>query len=178
MNKISLLLLTSSLCITTASANHTEVDIEQLQVEFADKSWNGINVPKGQQCLKFGGINPVTPRLKVSDIPVGTTTIVMEYSDRAYKPNDNGGHGKLGYEVKPNIKNITIPSVKGHTFDLPPAFFSVAVHRGADWDKAGAYLPPCSGGNEHPYYVTIKAIKQDESKSIVLAQSLLEMGLY
>jgi len=178
MNKITLLLITSSLCITTALASDTEVNNKKLTVEFADANWNGIDVPKGQQCLKFGGINPATPKLKVSDIPAGTTAIIMEYSDRAYKPNDNGGHGKLGYTVPADIKNITIPSIKGHTFELPPAFFSVAVHRGADWDKAGAYLPPCSGGNEHPYYVTIKAISQNGSNSIILAQSLLEMGLY
>ena len=74
--------------------------------------------------------------------------------------------------------NIIIPSVKGHTFELPSAFFSVAVHRGPDWDKAGAYMPPCSGGNKHPYHVIVKAVKQNGKDITVLAQKLVEMGLY
>lgn len=174
MNKVALLLLTSSFCMTAVNAS----EISVLKVKFTDPQWNGIDVPKGQQCLKFGGDTPVTPRLTVSDIPTGTTAIVMEYSDRAYKPNDNGGHGKLGYKVAPDTKNIMIPSVKGHTFKLPPNFFSVAVHRGADWDKAGAYLPPCSGGNKHPYYVTVKAIKEVGKNIDVLAKKIIEMGAY
>jgi len=174
MNKIALLLLTTSLSFATASASGTEY----LKVKFTDMSWNGTQVPSGQQCLKFGGENPATPRLTVSDIPEGTTAIVMEYSDRAYKPNDNGGHGKLGYKVKPKTKEVIIPSVKGHTFELPPQFFSVAVHRGAGWDKEGAYLPPCSGGNKHPYYVTVKAVQQAGGKMAVLAKTVVEMGVY
>jgi len=177
MNKIALLLSTA-FCITTASAYETPTSIKSFNVEFADASWNGINVPAGQQCFKFGGKNPLTPRLKVSDIPMGTTAIVMEYSDRAYKPNDNGGHGKIGYQVSPETKNVIIPSVKGHTFELPPEFFSVAVHRGVGWDKEGAYLPPCSGGSGHPYYVTVKAVKQQGKDMTVLAHKLVEMGVY
>lgn len=178
MNKIALLLLTSSIIMTTAGANEGSVAVKKFNVELADSSWNGSEVPDGQQCLKFGGKDPLTPRLKVSDIPLGTTEIVMEYSDRAYKPNDNGGHGKLGYKIKPETKNIIIPSVQGHTFDLPPTFFSVSVHRAADWDKAGAYLPPCSGGNKHPYYVTVKAVKKEGDDMTVLAQESVEMGTY
>jgi len=174
MNKLALLLLTSAMSITAASASEADA----LKVKFTDLSWNGTEVPKGQQCLKFGGENPVTPRLTVSDIPVGTTAIVMEYSDRAYKPNDNGGHGKLGYKIGTDTKNIIIPSVKGHTFTLPPNFFSVAVHRGVGWDKEGAYLPPCSGGNKHPYYVTVKAVLQDGTDMVVLAKTIVEMGVY
>jgi hypothetical protein len=178
MNKTALLLLTSSFFITVASANENSAGINKFKVEFADTSWNGSKVPIGQQCLKFGGKDPLTPRFKVSDIPVGATAILMEYSDRAYKPNDNGGHGKLGYQIAPDTKNIIIPSVQGHTFELPPAFFSVAMHRAPDWDKAGAYLPPCSGGNKHPYYVTVKAVKKEGSDFTVLAQELVEMGFY
>jgi hypothetical protein len=73
------------------------------------------------------------------------------------------------------VKNIVIPAVQGHTFELPPSFFSVAMHRGPDWDKAGAYLPPCSGGNKHPYYITVKAVGRDFK---VLAEELVEMGKY
>jgi len=174
MKKLTLCLLSTAICITTATAGQ----IKKLDAEFADAIWNGIAVPKGQQCLKFDGDNPATPRLKISDIPAGTTAIIMEYSDRAYKPMDNGGHGKLGYQVGPYTTNIIVPAVQGHTFELPPAFFSIAVHRGPDWDKAGAYMPPCSGGNNHPYHVMVKAVKQQGAEMIILAKHLLEMGRY
>lgn len=52
------------------------------------------------------------------------------------------------------------------------------MHRGPDWDKAGAYMPPCSGGNKHPYHVIVKAVKQNGKDITVLAQKLVEMGLY
>jgi len=178
MNKIALLLLTSSFCITTAMAKDSSVGINKFKVEFADASWDGFEVPAGQQCLKFGGKDPLTPRFKVKNIPVGTTAIVMEYSDRAYKPNDNGGHGKLGYQISADTRQIIIPSVQGHTFELPLEFFSVAVHQAPGWDKAGAYLPPCSGGSKHPYYVTVKAVIKEGNDFTVLAQELVEMGVY
>jgi len=174
MKNLTLCLLTTAFCITTATAGQ----LKKLDVKFADANWNGITVPKGQQCLKFGGDNPATPRLKISDLPAGTTAIIMEYSDKAYKPMSDGGHGKLGYRVGLFTTHIIIPAVKAHSFDLPPTFFSIAAHQGPDWDKAGAYMPPCSGGNKHPYHVMVKAVKQQGPEITVLAQQLLEMGHY
>ncbi len=178
MKNLNLLLLTSDLAMNVATAGQNHIAIKALDVSFVDSSWDGNAVPIGQQCQKYGGKAPSTPRLRVSDLPKGTTAIVMEYSDRAYKPMDNGGHGKLGYKVAENTSEVIVPSVAGHTFDLPTDFFSVAAHRGPDWDKAGAYMPPCSGGNNHPYHVTVKAVQQTSEKMMVLAQTQLEMGIY
>lgn len=40
-----------------------------LNASFADSAWNGSRIPAGQQCQKFGGDNPSTPMLLISDIP-------------------------------------------------------------------------------------------------------------
>ena len=39
------------------------------RASFADDKWDGKTVPKGQQCLKFGGKNPSTPVLLIQNIP-------------------------------------------------------------------------------------------------------------
>jgi phosphatidylethanolamine-binding protein (PEBP) family uncharacterized protein len=145
-----------------------------LEVQFADKAWDGKTVPVGQQCQKFGGINPATPALKVSDIPNGATSLALEYSDRDSERMNNGGHGRLNYALGMSVSMVNVPSVAGHTFDIPMSFTSVEAHRSPGWDKAGAYMPPCSGGKGHAYYVTVKALKGDD----VLSQSVLEMGRF
>lgn len=152
-----------------------------LKVSFAGALWDGKKVPDGQQCQRFGGTNPATPRLKVEGIPAEANAIIMEYSDRSWPPMDNGGHGKIGYSIPKNTLEIVIPSVPGHTFDMPEGFFIIAPHQGPDWDTAGAYMPPCSGGMGNAYYVTIKAVHRssDEDKEFkVLGQTVLELGIY
>jgi len=153
----------------------------KLDVSFADPSWDGVNVPKGQQCQRFGGNNPSTPKLEVKNIPDGTDAIIMEYSDRRYFPMDNGGHGKIGYIIPKASKEIIIPSVPGHSFVLPDNFFIVSPHLAPSWDKPGAYMPPCSGGMGNSYYVTVKAVSQEKvgsKKYKVLGKAVLEIGIY
>ncbi len=146
---------------------------DSMMVSFISAGWDGKTVPKGQQCNRFGG-KAGTPELNVSMIPAGTTTLVMEYSDQDYRDMDNGGHGKIGYTLKKGQQEVTVPSVPGHTFDLPTSFFKVAAHAAPGWDTAGAYMPPCSGGKRHRYYVTVKAMANKK----VLAKSRLDMGKY
>lgn len=145
-----------------------------LDVSFADKQWNNTKVPAGQQCQKFGGKNPGTPALSVSDIPAGADALVMAFSDRDSPAMNNGGHGVLSFSLSPASSETDIPSVPGHTFEVPAKFKSLEAHRGPNWDKAGAYMPPCSGGKDHAYYVTVKAVNGDK----VLSETVLEMGKY
>ncbi|MBU2964232.1 hypothetical protein Q4508_13210 [Amphritea sp. 2_MG-2023] len=145
-----------------------------LEAKFADTAWDGNQIPAGQQCQKFGGQNPSTPALVVSDIPAGANAIVLEYSDRDSKKMDNGGHGRMQFMFNGSEREVTIPSVAGHSFDLPEGFKSIEAHRSPGWDKAGAYMPPCSGGKGHAYYVTVKAMQDDK----VTATTVLEMGKY
>lgn len=153
----------------------------KLQISFADSDWNGKEVPNGQQCQRFGGSNPSTPRLMIRGIPPGTNVIIMEYSDRSYSPMDKGGHGKIGYRIPDNTKEIIIPSVPGHSFKLPKGFFIISPHQAPAWDKAGAYMPPCSGGMGNSYYVTVNAVHQStpERKEFkLLGYAVLELGEY
>ena len=145
-----------------------------LDITFADDDWDGVTIPNGQQCQKFGGINPATPRWIVSNIPIGSDTIILEYSDRDSKKMDKGGHGRMLFPISPTATQTEIPSVPGHTFIIPSQFAMIEAHRGAGWDIDGAYMPPCSGGKNHAYYVTIKTVKGD----LITAEMVVEMGKY
>ncbi|MCW8887567.1 MAG: hypothetical protein OQK25_00725 [Gammaproteobacteria bacterium] len=150
----------------------------EFSVHLLNPAWDGQTVPKGEQCQKFGGNDPKTPSLSVKGIPEGANLLVMEFSDRTYKKMDNGGHGKIGFALSKPINSAVVPSVAGHSFTLPTGFFMVAAHRSPKWDKAGAYMPPCSGGKGNAYYVTVKAVKQSSDSSEVLSQKVVEMGRY
>jgi hypothetical protein len=145
-----------------------------LDVKFADELWDGKTIPAGQQCQKFAGHNPATPRLIVSEIPAGSTAIVLAYSDRDVEAMNNGGHGIVRFTLNSPASTVQIPSVLGHTFDIPADFKMIKAHRGPGWDTAGAYMPPCSGGKGHAYYVTVKTMQGDN----VTATAVLELGKY
>ncbi|MDD4912123.1 MAG: hypothetical protein PHP57_07490 [Sideroxydans sp.] len=158
-----------------ASSVHAE---SAFKASFTDAAWDGNKIPAGQQCARFGG-KGATPSLKVEQIPAGANALVMEYSDQTYQPMNDGGHGKIGYRIAGGTKRVSLPSVPGHSFDLPSDFFLVEAQRAPTWDKAGAYLPPCSGGKGNTYVVTIKAVKEIDGKvSAMLAETSLKMGLY
>jgi phosphatidylethanolamine-binding protein (PEBP) family uncharacterized protein len=145
-----------------------------LEAKFVDKIWDGVKVPEGQQCLKFGGKYPSSPALHVTDIPAGSDTIVLEYSDRDSTGMNNGGHGRMKYAIPANETTVTVPSVPGHTYDLPKGFTMIEAHRGPGWDKEGAYMPPCSGGKDHAYYVTVKTLQDYK----VTSETVVELGKY
>lgn len=153
---------------------------QEMQATFTDPAWTGDKVPEGQQCQRFGGENPHSPELKITNIPSGADAIVLEFSDRTFEQMNNGGHGKVGYKISGDRSEVTIPSIPGHTMDLPEGFFVVAPHRAPNWDKAGAYLPPCSGGRGNQYAIDIKAVKLDDNQEVseVLAETSIGMGAY
>lgn len=166
MKKSLILTLLAGLAVSTSAFS--------FEAKLADNSWDGSTVPAGQQCQKFGGNNPSTPKLAVLDIPDNTNEIVLEYSDRDSERMNNGGHGKMSFSLPSHAKTVEIPSVPGHTFEMPAGFKMIEAHQGPGWDKAGAYMPPCSGGKGHAYYVTIKAVSGNK----VTATSTVEMGKY
>ena len=171
----------SILAVEASNRSQQTAKYTELDVSFADPAWNGKTIPEGQQCVCFGAKNPMTPSLNIKNIPPETNVIVMEYSDRSWPPMDNGGHGKIGFKIKQGTKSVVIPSVPGHSFELPDGFFIITPHQGSEWCKAGAYQPPCSGGMGNSYYVTVKAVYQATPKSkkfTLLGQSVLELGEY
>lgn len=145
-----------------------------VNVELADEKWDGKLIPQGQQCQKFGGIEPATPRLLVTNIPAGTDALLFEYSDRDSERMNNGGHGKIQLALQGKTIQASVASVPGHSFEVPKNFTMISAHAGPGWDKAGAYMPPCSGGKDHQYYVTVKALDGDKT----LESTVLELGKY
>lgn len=163
-----------NLSIVFASAVAFSANASALDVTFADSLWDGVSIPKGQQCQKFGGVKPSTPRWIVTGIPAGSSTVVLEYSDRDSEKMDHGGHGRMKFIMATMAEKVEIPSILGHTFEVPSDFKLIEAHRGTGWDVDGAYMPPCSGGEKHAYYVTIKTLKDDT----VTAEAVVEMGKY
>lgn len=164
--------------LVAALALTVTIPAQAFLAELADPAWNGEVVPKGMQCQKFGGDAPRTPGLVVSQIPEGTNVLIFEYSDRSHKPMDNGGHGKFGFALNQQTGTAWVPQVSGHSFDLPTGFFLIEAHRNPKWDKAGAYMPPCSGGKSNSYYVTVKAAQVKDNAMEIKAQTVLELGKY
>ncbi len=165
----------------TATTIPTNVPVMDLELTFDDSDWDGKTVPVGQQCQRQGGDNPSTPRIIVSSIPEGSNAIVLEFSDRDYRPMDDGGHGKIGFLISEGTKEAVIPSIPGHSFNLPNDFFIIQEHQASSFDTAGAYMPPCSGGIGNSYYVTVKAvmlISEEDKTYTLLGQGILELGKY
>jgi hypothetical protein len=158
---------------------NTIIGTISLHLSFADPSWDGKIIPKGQQCIEFGGIG-ASPPILVKNIPTQANKLVIEFSDATYKPCDKGGHGIIGYVIPPGSKEIKVPSIPGQTFDLPEGFSLIKEHCGADlMMQAGAYIGPCPGlGNV--YYATIKAFYEspDKIKSQLLGVGRLDIGTY
>lgn len=154
---------------------------QDLSASLADPAWTGDGIPEGQQCQRFGGDNPQSPEVKMENIPEGTQAIVLAFSDRSFERMDNGGHGQVAYMITDATTDmVTIPSVPGHTESLPEGFFVVQPHQAPGWDKAGAYLPPCSGGRGNNYFIDIKAVKLkgDQEVGEVLAETSVKLATY
>lgn len=175
----------ATITATTASINAAvTIEVEvlvALTVAHADPAWDGVSVPVGQQCQRQGGVNPSTPSILVSKIPGGSDAIILEFSDRDFPPMDNGGHGIVGFMISEGTEDAVIPSIPGHTFILPEGFFIIQAHQAPDFDTAGAYMPPCSGGIGNAYYVTVRAVKllsADGKTFTPLGEGILELGSY
>jgi hypothetical protein len=163
------------------SATSEPNQVVDLQLELADSNWDGDRIPEGQQCLREGSENPSTPAMFVRNIPEGVDAIILEFSDRDFRPMDNGGHGQFGFMIPEGTGEAMIPSIPGNTLELPEDFFLVQEHRAVGVGPVGAYMPPCSGGTNHAYYVTVKAvalISLEEKTFTVLGQGVLELGEY
>lgn len=146
----------------------------KLQVSFADSSWTGKKVPKGQHCSKFGG-NGATPRLNVSGIPQGTSAILVEFNDASYQPlSSRGGHGIVGFEYAGDGEAV-LQSVPGGTKETPVGTWIEKKNRATGAWKSPGYLPPCSGGRGNRYFAVVKAVDTDGN---VLAKAKIKLGRY
>ncbi len=159
----------------TAVSDH----LPSLTVSFASPVWDGIKVPSGQQCKKYGG-KGATPSLVVSGIPAGANAVIVEFNDMTYAPlSYDGGHGKVGFWVSGST--ATLKSVPGGTAKMPAGTFLEARNRaGGAWASPG-YLPPCSGGRGNTYAAVLKAVykpKVEGEKGRLLAIGRITLGTY
>jgi len=166
--------------VACASSDYKAVDDPaKLIVSFADQTWDGVKIPNGQECKKFGG-NGSTPSLIIEHIPEGSNAVIVEFSDRSFFIMNHGGHGKIGVWLDDQQSSVLIPSVAGETRIVPSSLFIEKEHRG--WrGKEGAYLPPCSGGRGNHYYAEVKAVFKDQvntSNSRLLAAGEIYLGEY
>lgn len=195
LQKLSLFALLSLLmasCGTTSGNKRDYVQVNPLKVlkvEFANSKWNEEKIPIEETCKTSNSHK--TPSLIISQIPVGTNAIIMEYSDKTLPFMDNGGHGKIGYALPDGTDGtttITIPSLYSNTLVFPNGlngFWVVAKHKNL-LAEPGAYMPPCSGGKgkpgkNHNYSVTIKAVyhaPSENEESKLLATKELGLGTF
>lgn len=145
-----------------------------MEVNFNDATWNGKKIPEGQQCLNYDGKSPATPRMTVSNIPVGAESLVFVYNDVSNKRMQNGGHGIVEFALPEGAISAEVPRVFGHTYEVPVGIEMVAEYRSRKGEMSGAYKPPCSGGKNHLYTVDVQAWQGD----VVLAETTVEMGRY
>ncbi len=151
-----------------------------LKVSFTDTAWNGKTIPAGQQCPVFGG-NGSTPGLTIENIPPKANALTLAFSNMSQLALDNGGQGRIGYRFTPGRQTVILPPVPGNTFDLPKPFFVIAAHQRPFQHKPGAYLPPCSGGQGHYYYLIVKAIWLPDTPDMppeILGQGKISIGRY
>jgi hypothetical protein len=168
MKKLSI--LASIVLCTTFNLNAAN-----LSATFADDIWKSGIVPKTEVCSNFNTKVGSTPSITLENIPSDATKIVLKFSDETFKGMRDGGHGVIAYKISKNSSKLTIPSIKGETFDLPKEFSVVIKHRGEKFGKApGAYLAPCSGGKGNTYSVLIKAMNGEE----VLDTTSLTLGTF
>lgn len=146
-----------------------------LSATFVDDIWKKSAVPKTEVCSNFNTKPGATPSIALENIPDNATKIVLKFSDETFKGMRDGGHGVISYTIAKNSKALTIPSIKGETFDLPKGFSSEIAHRAEKYGKTpGAYLAPCSGGKGNTYSVLIKAMDGDK----ILDATSLTLGTF
>ena len=164
---ISLITLASVFAVSSFAS-------EAMNVNFVDSKWDGKIVPKEQVC-KWAGGNGSTPELKITNLPANTSKVIVSFSDKTYTPMDNGGHGEIGINVS-NQTEVIIPSVEGESKMMPNNnMFIHKEHKGLKRGKAGAYLPPCSGGKGNTYYATVQAV---DTNGEVLSSAEIQLGKF
>lgn len=153
-----------------------------MTLEFADKKWDGVTIPKDEVCSNYNTKAGWTPAIKVTKLPPQTNILALTYSDDTFKPMSMGGHGMVSYKVKEGTTSLIIPSMPGETFDLPQGFKSEIPHKGVKFGKKeGAYLAPCSGGKGNIYALRVEAIhvyENDKPLPELLDTKDLVLGRY
>jgi len=155
----------------------------ELKAEFVKSKWNGNRVPKDEVCSNYNKKAGSTPAIKITNLPKGSTKVILTFNDLSVPKMASGGHGVLSYDVSNSDSTVIIPSMMGETFDLPNGFSSIQAHKAALYfgKTPGAYIAPCSGGRGNIYDVKIEAIHEytdADKKPILLGDTKLRLGTY
>ena len=166
-------------CLTVFFVGLDNVNANDLTVEFADSVWDGIVIPEGQHCKKFGGKGS-TPPLTVYNVPVEANAIVVEFNGLGYQPlSKKGGHGKIGFEIEIGAGTAQLPAVPGGTKKMPDGVWLVKKNRATGAWRSPGYLPPCSGGKGSTYVADVLAVEKTSKKKYkVLSKARIVMGSY
>ncbi|HET55696.1 MAG TPA: hypothetical protein ENN33_10830 [Ignavibacteria bacterium] len=165
--------LFSNLFSQTPESVEVSDEVNELELSFADPIWDGVNIPDGQRCNACGE-HGSSPRIYVDNIPENTDAILLYFSKGLpLNLNQKFGtgistigtsNGIIGYHVSNNDGKILIPSVAGHTSELPEGFFQVKQPLQKIDGERGAYLPPCDCDDRAWYFVHVKAVSINSSE--------------
>ncbi len=166
-------------CLTVFIVGLGTVKADELTVEFADSAWDGVTIPEGQHCKKFGG-KGATPPLTVNNIPAQANAIVVEFNDLDFQPlSKKGGHGRVGFEIEMGAGTAQLPAVPGGTKKMPDGVWLVKKNRATGGWRSPGYLPPCSGGQGNTYVADVLAVEKTSKKKYkVLSKARIVMGSY
>ena len=142
------------------------------KISFMDPMWDGKKLPSGMECSRQSGQNPHTPKLKITNLPNGTSYLRMVITDESY--GGEGFHGIFRIKVPKGASEIVIPRIYEQAKKLP-AGIELERGNGSPGGSQGHYLPPCSGGRNHNYYAEILPYNDSDEK---LKENYIDFGRY
>jgi hypothetical protein len=149
-----------------------------LSVAFVDAAWDGREIPVDGRCRECGGRGR-SPALVVEGVPADAEDLIVEFNDlRIRDLARNGGHGTLAVATG-GATRVTVPSVAEETMRLPAGVRSVRPHRCVFYGhKAGAFKAPCGCGQGNRYAATVKAVRRQGDREVVLASADVLLGVF
>jgi len=144
----------------------------ELKAIFLDAKWDGKKIPDDQQCITQGGVNPSTPKIKVTGIPSGAKSILMTITD--YNYGSAGLHGVFRFKVADGATEMVLPAI-AETAKNFPSGVEIEKYESGGMSQEGNYLPPCSDRRSHMYASEIQVVDSDDEE---LALFDLEWGRY
>ena len=162
----------SSFFIATILIYSSAFAADDHKISFMNPMWDGKKIPIGMECTTQGGKNPHTPKLKVTNLPKGTSYLRMVITDESY--GGEGFHGIFKIKVPTGASEIVIPRIYELVEELPSGI-ELERANGNPGGGRGHYLPPCSGGIKHNYYAEILPYNSDDKK---LKENYIDFGRY
>ena len=111
--KTTFFAIISSFFIATILIYSSAFAADDHKISFMNPMWDGKKIPIGMECTTQGGKNPHTPKLKVTNLPKGTSYLRMVITDES-----NGGegfHGIFKIKVPTGASEIVIPGIYATT---------------------------------------------------------------